>query len=232
MHEAVNVVEEQARGCGFRKEGGLYLMSGGPAAACGKLPLMLGVCPCCGGGIKPVRSWTWVDAARLFEGRACAQENADGCECPLADPKAIGRSGLLWIGEKFYPTPLDYTREAGAMGISRRISAVPKGFEAGRTWVLLAHRKALWRDAEGRLRPNVGDAPEFIGDGTTPGTTHAVEFVPAVFRLFRPDRIEKVVSEDVTDEEVEALLKRGIQPVVVKRAGEQKALPIGGGADE
>jgi hypothetical protein len=30
------------------------------------------------------------------------------------------------------------------MGISRRIPAIPKGFQVGETWVAFAHRKAHW----------------------------------------------------------------------------------------
>ena len=55
------------RGCGLRKPGGLYLVAGAPNAPCGKLPLELTVCPCCGQGIKFARGWTWVDADRLFK---------------------------------------------------------------------------------------------------------------------------------------------------------------------
>ncbi len=65
------IKNESKRGCGYRKQGGLYLMAGGPSAECGKLPLELTVCPCCGAGIKPARGWTWVNAEALFASKQC-----------------------------------------------------------------------------------------------------------------------------------------------------------------
>jgi len=122
---------ERERGCGFRKPGGLYLISGEIAATpCGKLPLVLDVCPTCGGGIKPTRGWTWVSAAALFAEREC---KGGECEtCPLAMPGRMGRTGLIWIGGSFYKRPHDFTAVA-----------IPKGIEVGKTWVLLAHRQAV-----------------------------------------------------------------------------------------
>lgn len=52
---------DQQRGCGWRTPGGLYLMAGGVAAPCGKLPLPLTTCPTCSAGVKFARGWTWVD---------------------------------------------------------------------------------------------------------------------------------------------------------------------------
>ena len=51
---------EKERGCGFRKLGGLYVVSGKLAAPCGGLPIRLHVCEACGEGIKQSRSWTWI----------------------------------------------------------------------------------------------------------------------------------------------------------------------------
>lgn len=38
---------EGARGCGYRKAGGIYLVSGGIPRPCGKLPIPLTTCPTC-----------------------------------------------------------------------------------------------------------------------------------------------------------------------------------------
>jgi hypothetical protein len=70
----------------------------------------------------------------------CKMEGGCGA-CPLADAK-VERAGLLWIGEKFYPTPGAWEKEAREMGISRRIKAIPRGFKIGETWIALAHIKA------------------------------------------------------------------------------------------
>ena len=101
----------------------------------------------------------------------------------------LGPVGLIWVGEKFYPTPRAFLAEAKRMGISRRISAVPKGFMVGETWVLFAHRKV-----------------EFDG-----------ELAPGIFYLARPERIEKIVTETQArdPEEMGKLRARGIVPVIV-----------------
>lgn len=187
---------ERKRGCGFRKEGGFYLVANGPAVGCGKLPIPLAVCPCCHAGIKPTRGWTWINGTALAAEKVCDFQPSDtGCEfCPLAKP--MGRVGLLWIGEKFYKTPEDFQRESIEQGISRRISQIPRDFKVGETYVWLAHRKTIKNE-----------------DGT---------FTPAVFRIFRPQRIEYVVKKDDSDEKLDKLAERGITLVRVKRASDQE----------
>ena len=49
-------------------------------------------------------------------------------------------------------------------------------------------------------------------------------FTAAIFRAFKPTRIEKVVTGDEPDEEIDKLIQRGITPVKVERAGEQVPL--------
>lgn len=207
-------VIDHERGCGWRKEGGLYLRAEGIGMPCGKLPIRLEVCPCCGTGIKPARGWTWFNPRPFVEPLPCASAQAvlagalshNPCNtCVLSTPPE--KAGLLWIGEKFYPTPADWMKEADKLGVSRRISMVPKGFNVGETWVFAAHRKAI--------REEGADGEE--------------KFVPAIFHVFRPNRIEYVTKGDESQEELEALAKRGITPVKVKRAEEppdQPELPI------
>ncbi len=188
---------EGKRGCGYRKPGGIYLVGPPTGQSCCKLPFPLTVCPCCGTGIKPARSWTWVDTDALFHGpdeKSCIQEfgNVDAEPmCPLRFK--IGMAGLLWIGEKFYKTPDNFLQEANTMGISRRISTVPRGFEPGKTWVLLAHRKACVVDVDGEQ-----------------------DFGPGIFSVFRPSAVEYVTKGDETQEGLERLAKRGLTPVVVR----------------
>jgi len=192
MHRAVLVSHEAARGCGFRKPGGLYLVARGPGRPCGKLPLPLEICPTCGAGIKPTRGWTWVNSTALAATVACRLPECDGL-CPMA--RGVGRAGLLWIGEKFYPRPADWLDEAQRMGVSRRIATVPRDFELGKTWVLAAHRKGLR-----------------CPDGS---------FTPAVFRVFQPTAVQVVVSGEESDEQIERLLERGLQPVKVVQTRDQ-----------
>ena len=193
MHPAIRVSRESARGCGFRKKGGLYLVAQGEWRGCGKLPLPLHVCPVCSSGIKPSRGWTWINGTVLFADVKCKSLASQCSACPLSGP--VGRIGLLWIGGKFYNSPDAWTQEANERGVSRRIAAVPKDFKLGETWVALAHR-------EGFQNP----------DGS---------MSPAVFQYFKPTAIEKVVEGDEPEEEIEALLKRGISPVKVERIGDK-----------
>lgn len=184
---------ERKRGCGFRKPGGLYLVTDGPGLPCVLLPIPLTSCPTCGAGIKPARGWTWVQPDALL-GAYYAEHNDRFC--PLRGPGQLGETcGLLWIGESFYPTPEDFMREAAVQGISRRIQAVPKGFELGQ-WVMLGHRRAVTWPA------HAGEPP--------------VEKSPGIFQLFRPARIEYVVRGDETPEELEAKEKRHITLVKVE----------------
>lgn len=209
---------EPKRGCGFRKVGGLYLVCDGAGWPCGRLPLPLTVCPTCGAGIKQSRGWTWVDPGELFDAAAGCEwpEAVDtssgwrGCgNCPLADPRqTMGeRAGLLWIGEKFYASPLEFEVEAGKLGISRRIAAVPHEFELGKTWVLLAHPKAI-------------TSQQTILEGRG-----AAEPGPGVFSVFKPQRIEKIVTEtEAADAEAMAVLeRRGITPIAVPDGDEDHA---------
>jgi hypothetical protein len=102
------------------------LVSGKLGAPCCRLPIPLTICPTCSGGIKQTRGWTWIDPKRWFEGECKWPQLVS--VCPAADPAALGeRVGLLWIGERFYPTVEHFQIEAATLGISRRISAIPRG---------------------------------------------------------------------------------------------------------
>lgn len=198
MDPRIEVRVERERGCGFRKPGGIYLVADGPAAICGKLPIPLEVCPCCGAGIKPCRGWTWVNGTALAAQKGCAAGDQCG-GCPLAAQP--GRVGLLWVGEKFYASPGEWTEEAQRQGVSRRLSAVPRDFVLGGqggTWVWMAHRKAI----------------------RNPDDT----WTAGVFTAFKPARVEYVCSGNESKEEIDALIERGLTPVKVEREGETKAL--------
>jgi hypothetical protein len=199
----IQTLFEGKRGCGYRKPGGLYLRTDGHGRYCGALPIELTCCPTCSQGIKPARGWTWLNLAALVAVRGCSKP--DGCgDCPIADAK-IQDVGLIWIGEKFYPSPQDFNRESHAMGLSRRITAIPRNFKLGETWVALAHRKVI--------HGGLADAGE-------------PEWKPAIFHVFMPSRIEYVVKPDDADEKLEALEKRGITLVkVINPVEEQLALP-------
>jgi hypothetical protein len=97
----------------------------------------------------------------------------------------------LWVGDQFYQTPGKFVREAGRLGVSRRIASIPRGFVVGTTWVLLAHRRAA---------PRPGGA-----------------LWPGIFAAFRPTAIEYVVKADDSPETLEGLARRGVRLVKVER---------------
>lgn len=200
---------EPKRGCGYRKVGGIYLVSDGAGHACHRLPIPLHVCPTCNQGIKQARGFTWVDAETLLS-PAC-EEGVRKCDCPelcsACHPVLLndetGRAGLLWVGGKFYPKAEDFNREANSLGISKRIAAVPRGFKVGESWVLLAHPTAC-----------PVQAVENVGLVETPVNK---EGTPGVFRIFRPQRVEKIITESMSKvpEIMEELAKQNLTPVIV-----------------
>ena len=186
MNIEITTCFEEERGCGYRQEGGLYLVSGKRFSGCGKMPVRLDVCPTCSHGIKPSRGWTWVNATQLLD-VTCTYSVCLGCPARLD----LGRAGLLWIGGRYYKTVESFADEANRLGVSRRLASVPKDFELGKTWVLLAHREAV-------ANPD--------------GTKSA-----GIFGVFMPERIEYVVKTDDSPDKLERLVKRGISLVRVER---------------
>lgn len=223
---SVQIRREGSRGCGVRKAGGLYLVSGELSEPCPLLPVEMKVCPTCGEGIRPARGFTWVDPSKLVPAVDHGTE-MHSMMCPFSpdaraeSPHRMGtRAGLIWIGEVHYPTPQDFMREAARMGVSRRITAVPRDFVIGETWVLLGHRKAIERAC-----PECGD--EAISQEECPVCNDKrVVHIPGIITAFRPSAVEYVVKGDETDEEIEALEKRGLTPVKVINEESQAALEV------
>ncbi len=178
---------ERERGCGYRKKGGLYFVSEGVSAPCGKLPIPLTVCPCCNAGIKQTRGYQWI-SSQLFSATVC---EGQCMTCPMNFGNI--RMGLMWVGEKFYSTSGEFIKEANAMGVSKRISQVPKDFVVGETWIALAHPKAC---------NGVGEGGKIV-------------MTPGVFRAFRPTAIEYVITGKETEDELDALEARGFTLVDV-----------------
>lgn len=185
---------ESSRGCGYRKPGGLYMVGGKFGVPCGVLPIPLTVCPCCNAGIKFSRGFAWIGRA-VIDAQTC--RSGELCQHCEVWSDSHEHYGLMWVGEKFYPTPRQFVEEGYRQGISKKIPAVPKEFELGKDWILLAHRKAI----------DTGNRDQ---DGMP-------ILAPGIFQAFKPERIEYVVRGDETDEELEKLQKRGITPVKVVR---------------
>lgn len=187
---------EPIRACGYRKVGGTYLVCDEIGVPCDRLPTPLEICPTCGHGVKFSRGFTWLDWLE-FAGNHESCHCVAGPTCPVcnpelkiadlrhSDPMGEIRYGLIWIGEAFY-TPDDYTKEALKLGVSRRISAIPRGIRIGETPVLLAHINACGDHKHG------------------------------VFECFVPTRIEHLVWESQKNSaEAFELQKRGVTIVPI-----------------
>jgi rubredoxin len=196
---------EAKRGCGYRKIGGLYLVSGGGGIACDRLPIPLTVCPTCSHGFKQARGWTWIDVAGLVGG--AHEDCSDEFPCPLCkEVEQMGRAGMLWIGERFYKTPEEFNREGVALGVSRRIKAVPRGFEVGKTWVLLAHPLTI--EVPNCMNRDCGHPTKAHGpqgcrwDAKCTCEENPVTHLPGIFKVWRPTRIEKILPDTLKKCEV------------------------------
>lgn len=202
LREGVEIRHEARRGCGYRKPGktgvGIYLRGMGWGEICERLPYPLEVCPTCNGGIKFSRGFTWIRPKPLLHTPPlCNQRDIERpgqghnhlacivCN-PLDDP-----AGLMWVGEKFY-SPASFTAEAMEIGISKRVSAIPRGFEVGKHWIYLAHVRAVPGDL---LRQN----KDLSGNS----------FGPGIFYVFRPTHVELVIADpEAVPDEAERLYDR------------------------
>ncbi len=216
----VRVSVEGPRGCGFRKGGGIYLVSGGLSEPCPKLPIELHSCPTCGGGVKQARGFTWILPDPLLDPGAHGSNAHDVC-CPLGLVMTINhwrhgeRAGLIWVGEKFYATPEEFMAEARTMGVSRRISQVPRDFQVGETWIALAHPKAVPGECE-------HGAPASCPCPSCPNKQSAGEWHGGVITFFKPTAIEYVIKGDESNAELDALEARGFELVRVVQAVQQE----------
>jgi hypothetical protein len=252
---------EAKRGCGWRKVGGLYLVGGGLSAPCDRMPFHLERCRTCGGGIKFTRGPQWLQpdffpvhdpigdtnrlaslvpfwekqirevATSIGEDRSCCDE----APCPVCRNRDdFGPHLMLWIGRKHY-TPEGYLRESRELGVSRRLSALPKGLVLGETWVLLAHLDAVPpKDPTICTRCEMGSIMHkghhdyaFKGSGPASLSVNSVvrvacdEFqtpkpTPGIFCAFVPRAVELILKQsDATPERVEKEAKRGVTVVAV-----------------
>jgi hypothetical protein len=187
----IKLAIEPKRGCGYRKVGGLYLVGSGITLPCDRLPYLLEVCPTCGAGVKFSQGFRWLDIATfLGEHKDCKCVGV----CPVCHPTQWSeKHGLMWVGRHFY-TPESFVEEATRLGISKRISRIPKELVLGQTWILLAHK-----EAGEKLVENVNTK------------------WPAIFYAFRPQKIEMIVtqSQSKDGEFMQKLNEKNLTPVVV-----------------
>lgn len=150
---------------------------------------------------------TEVDPYSLFQGNHPLCGDHILAACPMCFPKHEP-AYVMMVGEKYYPTPEDFTKEAARQGISKRIPFIPKNLVLGDTWIFLAHNQAVtaWEDQTVAVKEDkqlrLIDAPVMVKR-------------LGIFGAFRPQRIETLVRKsNATQEYVEQLGKRGITPVI------------------
>jgi hypothetical protein len=138
-----------------------------------------------------------LQSTALFrDAKACAKK---GCKCPLRYAETFGPIGLMGVGASHYKKPKDFIEEAIRLGVSKRIPRVPKELELGKTWVFLAHKKAIEIYANDTLLPDM----------------EIEKFHPGIFYAFIPEAIEVLVDEGFAKEEIDAYKKRGFRIVEV-----------------
>ena len=121
-------------------------------------------------------------------------------KCNVCNPPK--KAFMLWVGEKFYPTPTHFALEAEMLGVCKAVPSIPKDFELGKTIVYLAHRKAVNMYVE---NPNTL-------------TGYEVKKHAGIFMSFKPTRFEMLVKKsdfETNEEKYMEMEKRGIEIVVV-----------------
>jgi hypothetical protein len=171
--------EKIERGCGYRQVGGLYLVCDAMGFSCDRLPFELEGCPCCGGQWRFSRGIIKTNAWLIFKENHSICIDTSPSLCPVCKP-SDKIAGLMWVGENNY-TPKSFIEEAAKYGVSKRIARIPEFIQLGKTWIFLAHRKAM--------------------DNKKPG----------IFMAFIPQRIEKIAKEsEATPEFIEKWEKKGV----------------------
>jgi len=199
---------ETRRGSGFRKVGGLYLVCDGIGFGCDRIPLAIVPCSTCGSEPRFSRGMAQINPAELWGDHQliskigvdvkvtlCKEKGAKGCSVCRPGEKAY----LMWVGSEY--TAESFRLEAAAMGISKRIHALPKSFVMGEDLVFLAKKNLMPPDEQQWL----GDEVYYEKRGGS----------PAVFMAFRPTRLEKIMPDTATERELDKLKADGITPVLV-----------------
>ena len=199
---------ETERECGYRKIGGLYLVGEpGLAAPCDRLPLAIVPCSTCGAEPRFTRSIAAINPKALWGHHAVADEPSgihpqEPGPCGETDAVCIPseKGWLMWVGREY--TVESFRKEADLQGVSKRIHAIPKDLELGVDWVYLAKQRLIPGSSQMWLP---GEAEERAGYG------------PGVFEVFRPTRVEKVVSDLSGQDTLDELYAQGVTPVTVSQ---------------
>jgi len=151
-------------------------------------------CPFCGGELKR-ETGVWVKCSECGAKINVVQYSKCTCipTCYVCNPPE--KAFMLWVGEKFYPTPQHFVNEALKLGVSKAIPSIPKGFELGKSIVYLAHRKTVTAIVENKMIS-----------------------IEGIFYAFIPLRFEYLVKKSDFEQNKDKYLEmeeRGIEIVVV-----------------
>jgi hypothetical protein len=95
----------------------------------------------------------------------------------------------MGAGEQRYPRPIDFIEEALRLGVSKRIPAVPRDVEVGKTVVFLTHKKAM------QIQTKLGEKEKWQ---------------TGVIYAFKVTRVEQIVKISELENKRKELEKRGI----------------------
>ena len=184
---------EQERKCGYRLVGGLYLCGSGRSVYCDRLPLELKACEVCGQEPRFNRTISRFNPQRLFSDHLC-----DEVDLVCKPPE---EAYLMWVGAEY--TPFNFKIEAHALGVSKRIHAIPTNLRLGKDIVYLAYLKLIPIDNQRFLFP--------LGPQDNKATA------PGIFYGFIPDRYEYIMTETQAKdkEKMDLLKRRGIVVITV-----------------
>lgn len=226
MHPAIRVVEETARGCGYRHPGA-YLRGGGMGHSCLKLPIPL-MASVEGFTMTPSRSWSEIIPYYFLTSteRHCGElSHLAACEiCPANVQNSLQRAILNWVGDAYYDKDaiIDESREIGLdgrqRGFSRRVNweTIPDWVAVGKTWVFQAHRAGMtWEEVVFWQQRRGVDVSVFSASDSYPNGYKPKDWIPAIFHAFLLQEVEYVVTGDEPDDYIEALVNRGFTPVKV-----------------
>lgn len=243
MFEIVESLES-ARGCGYRKEGGLYLVAGNDGVPCGRLPIPLKRCPCCGEGVKFTRGVTWIDPRR-FGSNEC--RFGGDCEnaCPARDMNYFGRTERRICATaskrdetlKMYRNNFRYEDVRCTGDLAHEGVTVTARFP---------HVLLLWVGEQFYPTPQ-----DFLNEAARMGISRRIpavplefelgqtwvwlahlrtiwngpdseegEYTPGVFRIFKPT-VDYVVAQDDDEDKLQKMADKGYRLVRVHREGEQ-----------
>lgn len=216
---------ESERGCGYRKVGSLYLVGSGMVRVCDFLPVALEPCPHCGFEIPRHEGFMWVSKQYFFPLAETHQLKKDleseQCTCPPGCPVCwpaqndLLKYGLMWVGSKFY-TPESFVKEAMTVGISKKISEIPKQLVMGKTWVMLAHKKVPFKAGPSEVVKVKGEWGKLEAEPI---------YRPAIFYGFKPERVEMPIwKKDATAKRIRELEDQGISPVIFEKTEETEKL--------